>query len=729
VYVGQRAKRKEDLKLITGEGKYVDDLSLPGVQELFILRSNVAHAKLKKVDISDALKYPGVSVIITGFTFKFENRPNNFPMAEEEILYAGQPIAAVIAKDRYVAADAAELIQVDYEELPTVIDPEESLKNEVKAIEGKDNVGYKKTYSAGDAESAIKNSDVIIEEKMNISRVYPAAMEPRGVMSVFQEGNLTVYASTQSPHYMRKFLLSALGNKVGDIRVIQADTGGAFGSKLFPYAEDFITAYASIITKRPVKWIATRSEDMRSTYHGRGQIHHIKAGARKDGSITAILDELILDMGAASHSTYLADIAATMLPAAYKIPNIKVNIYGVYTNKTPLDQYRGAGRPEAIFVIERIMDLLADELKIDPIEFRKRNLVTSLPYKNPLGINFESGDFISLLQKAEHVYREFERRAEELRLKGIRAGAGLSFYVEENNFGPWESASVRVRGDGKVLVVIGAAPHGQGAGTAIAQIVADELGVPIDDVDVIWGDTAVIGEAFGTYGSRSLTLAGNAALLAARKVKERAKRLAAQFLKSDVQELEYTDSRVVNPKTGQYITLKDISQKVTANLGGAWAYKEEPRLESTAYFGMDDLTHPYGAHVALAVVDESGKPKVLDYYAIDDIGRVINPMLAEGQVRGGVAQGWGESTLEEMIYDENGNLVTGSLAEYGMPTSMETFNVKWEFMEVGFSNAPLPSKGIGEGATIGTPPAVIRALEKAIGKKITSIPVRMDELC
>ncbi len=513
-------------------------------------------------------------------------------------------------------------------------------------------------------------------------------MEPRGILSVYQQGSLTVYASTQSPHYMRKFLLSVLGDKVNDIRVIQADTGGAFGSKLFPYAEDFITAYASIVTKRPVKWIATRSEDMKSTYHGRGQIHHVKAGAKKDGSITAIIDDLILDMGAASHSTYLADIAATMLPAAYKIANVKVNVYGVYTNKTPLDQYRGAGRPEATFVIERIMDILSDEVKMDPIDFRKKNLVTSLPYKNPLGINFESGDFISLLQKSEHVYREFERKAEELRMKGIRAGVGLSFYVEENNFGPWESASVRVRGDGKILVVIGAAPHGQGDGTAVAQIVADELGVPIEDVDVIWGDTAIIGEAFGTYGSRSLTLAGNAALLASRKVKERAKKLAAQFLKSDVQELEYTNGKVVNPKTGKQISLKEIASKVTENLGGPWVYKEEPRLESTAYFGMDDLTHPYGSHVALVAVDETGKPKVLDYYAVDDIGKVVNPLLAEGQVRGGVIQGWGESVMEEMVYDENGNLITGSFAEYGIPTSMETFNIKWDFVEVGMSSAP-----------------------------------------
>ncbi len=649
-------------------------------------------------------------------------------MAKDEILYAGQPLAAVIAKDRYTAADAAELIQVDYEELPPVLDPETSLKNEIRAMEDKENVGYKKVYSAGDPETSIKSSDVTIDEKIEISRVYPAAMEPRGILSVYQQGSLTVYASTQSPHYMRKFLLSVLGDRVNDIRVIQADTGGAFGSKLFPYPEDFITTYASIETKRPVKWIATRSEDMRSTYHGRGQIHHVRAGAKKDGTITAIIDDLILDMGAASHSTYLADITATMLPAAYKIANVKVNVYGVYTNKTPLDQYRGAGRPESTFVIERIMDMLSDEIKMDPIDFRKKNLVTSLPYKNPFGINFESGDLISLLQKSEHVYREFERRAEELRMKGLRAGAGLSFYVEMNNFGPWESASVRVRGDGKVLVVIGAAPHGQGDGTAVAQIVADELGVPIEDVDVIWGDTAIIGEAFGTYGSRSLTLAGNAALLASRKVKERAKKLAAQFLKSDVQELEYTDGKVINPKTGKQISLKEIASKVTENLGGPWVYKEEPRLESTAYFGMDDLTHPYGSHVALVVVDETGKPRVIDYYAIDDIGKVVNPLLAEGQVRGGVAQGWGESVMEEMVYDENGNLITGSFAEYGIPTSMETFNVKWDFVEVGMSSAPLPAKGIGEGATIGTPPAVVRALEKAVGKRITSIPSKMSNI-
>jgi len=728
MYVGERVKRKEDLKFITGSGRYVDDIEYPGTLYLYIVRSNIAHAKIKKIDVSDALKVNGVIGVITGLTIPFENRPRNWPMAKDEILYVGHPIAAILATDKYTAADAADSVQIDYEELPAVIDPEKALKDDVKVVEGKSNIAYKKVYNAGDPDKALSNSDIILEEKLEISRVYPSPMETRGLLSVYQEGSLLVYASTQSAHYMRRYLLSAFGNMVRDIRVIQADVGGAFGAKLFPYAEDFITVYASLQYKRPVKWVALRSEDIRGMYHGRGQIHKVKFGAKKDGTLTAMIDDAVIDLGAASHGTYLVDIAATMLTGPYKVRDLRVNAYGVYTNKTPLDQYRGAGRPEAAFVYERIMDIISDELKLDPIYVRKRNLITELPYVNPLGLKYDSGNYLKLLEKAEKVYREFEERANELRKQGRRIGAGLSFYLEQNNFGPWESASVRIKADGKVQVIIGASPHGQGTETGIAQIVADELEISVDDVEVIWGDTAIIGEGFGTYGSRSLTLAGNAALLAARRVKEKALRLAAQFMKSDVQELEYKNGEVINPKSGRTMSLKEIATRNMASLGGIWEYKEEPGLEASGYFGFDNLTYPYGSHVVLTEVDDSGKVKILDYYAIDDIGTVVNPMLAEAQVIGGVIQGFGESIFEEIVYDENGNLLTGNLFDYAIPTAVEAFNIKWEYMEEGKSNAPLPAKGIGEGATIGTPPALIRAIEKAIGKRLTRLPSKLENL-
>ncbi|WP_016732793.1 glyceraldehyde dehydrogenase subunit alpha [Saccharolobus islandicus] len=728
MYVGERVKRKEDLKFITGSGRYVDDIEYPGTLYLYIVRSNIAHAKIKKIDVSDALKVNGVVGVITGLTIPFENRPRNWPMAKDEILYVGHPIAAILATDKYTAADAADWVQIDYEELPAVIDAEKALKDDVKAVESKSNIAYKKVYNAGDPDKALSNSDIILEEKLEISRVYPSPMETRGLLSVYQEGSLLVYASTQSAHYMRRYLLSAFGNMVRDIRVIQADVGGAFGAKLFPYAEDFITVYASLQYKRPVKWVALRSEDIRGMYHGRGQIHKVKFGAKKDGTLTAMIDDAIIDLGAASHGTYLVDIAATMLTGPYKVRDLRVNAYGVYTNKTPLDQYRGAGRPEAAFVYERIMDIISDELKLDPIYVRKRNLITELPYVNPLGLKYDSGNYLKLLEKAEKVYREFEERANELRKQGRRIGAGLSFYLEQNNFGPWESASVRIKADGKVQVIIGASPHGQGTETGIAQIVADELEISVDDVEVIWGDTAIIGEGFGTYGSRSLTLAGNAALLAARRVKEKALRLAAQFMKSDVQELEYKNGEVINPKSGRAMSLKEIATRNMASLGGIWEYKEEPGLEASGYFGFDNLTYPYGSHVVLTEVDDSGKVKILDYYAIDDIGTVVNPMLAEAQVIGGVIQGFGESIFEEIVYDENGNLLTGNLFDYAIPTAVEAFNIKWEYMEEGKSNAPLPAKGIGEGATIGTPPALIRAIEKAIGKRLTRLPSKLENL-
>ncbi|MEM0064787.1 MAG: glyceraldehyde dehydrogenase subunit alpha, partial [Metallosphaera sp.] len=651
-YVGSRIRRKEDERLISGKGKYIDDIDSPESLFLAILRSQVPHAKLKRVDLSGAL-ISGVVDVFAGLNIKVENRPRNFPMATDEILYEGQPIAAVLAKDRYVAYDALENISVEYEELPAVTDPVQAIEERVSAVEGGKNLVYTKTYASGDPYSALERADVKVEAKLEISRVYPAAMETRGIIVNYSPDYLTVYAPTQSPHFMRRYLLDAFGGQVKDIRVIQPDVGGAFGSKLFPYAEDYIAVYAALRSRRSVKWISTRSEDIRSTYHGRGQIHKVKAGATKDGVLVGIIDELYIDLGAASHGTYLADIAATMLPGPYSVKDIVVKVLGVHTNKTPLDQYRGAGRPEASFVIERIIDMIADEVRMDPIDIRRKNLIRTLPYKNPFGLLYDSGDYFTLLERAEKVYREMESRARDLSSLGRKVGVGFDFYLEQNNFGPWESASVRVRGDGKVEVIIGAAPHGQGTATGIAQIVADELGVNLEDVEVKWGDTAMIGEAFGTYGSRSLTLAGNAAILACNKVKEKAMKLAAQFMRSDVQELRYEQGRVTNVKTNKFMTLKEIAARSMSALGGVWRYKEEPGLEGTAYFGLNNYTYPYGSHVVMVELIE-GKPKVLDYYAIDDIGKVVNPLLAEGQVRGGVIQGFGETVLEEIKYSELG---------------------------------------------------------------------------
>ena len=728
MYVGQRVKRKEDLKILTGNARYVDDIDLPNQLFLAIKRSDVPHARIKKIDYSDALKLKGVRAVITGLSVPLDARPRNFPMAVDEILYVGQPVAAVLAEDRYTAYDALDYIIVEYEDLPAVSDPEEALRDEVKAVEGKSNVAYKKVYKGGKPEEAFERSERKVEAKIEITRVAPSAMEPRGMVIEYQGDRLTVYASTQSPHYMRSYLLKAFEGKVSDIRVIQADVGGAFGSKLFPYPEEFIAVYAALTYRTNVKWVNTRREDFLTTYHARGQTHKVKVGFNKDGRINAVIDDLIIDLGAGWHGTYLADIAATLVTGPYKIENVLVNVYGVLTNKTPLDQYRGAGRPEAAFVYERIMDIVADELGMDPVELRKRNLIDQLPYTNPLGIKYDSGNYRALLERAEAVYRTFEKKAEELRKQGRRVGVGLSFYVEQNNFGPWEAATVRLLSNGKVQVVIGAAPHGQGTGTGIAQVIADELQISIDDVEVVWGDTNLISNAFGTYGSRSLTLAGNAALLATRRLKENIMKLAAAFMKSDVEELMYKDGKVINPKTNQVMTLKEIAEKATRNLGGVWRYRAEPTLEASATFGFDNYTFPYGSHVALVEVAEDGKVKVLDYYAIDDIGLVVNPMLAEGQVHGGTIQSFGEAVLEEVVYDERAVPLTQGFAEYALPTAVEAFNMKWEYMEVGKSEAPLPAKGIGEGATIGGPPAIIRAIERAVGKRITRLPVKAEDL-
>ncbi|BCU67781.1 aldehyde oxidase [Sulfolobales archaeon HS-7] len=728
MYIGQRVKRKEDFRLITGNGRYIDDIQINNVLYLSILRSNVPHAKVKKVNYEDAMKLSGVVNVVTGLNLNVDNRPRNFPMGKDEVLYVGQPVAAVLSTDRYVGYDALDLITFDYEELTPVVDIEQAMTNKVKAVEGRDNLAYKRTYRGGEPESAYNKSEVKLEQEIEIGRVYPSAMEPRGLLVEYQGDRLTVYASTQSPHYMRSFLLNAFSDMVRDIRVIQADVGGAFGSKLFPYPEDYIAVYSSLVTRRSVKVVLPRREDILSTYHARDQKHRVRVGANRDGRVNAIIDDVFIDLGAAWHGTYLADIAATLITGPYDIRNALANVFGVLTNKVPLDQYRGAGRPEAAFVYERVMDILADELKMDPVELRKKNVIQSTPYVNPFGLKYDSGNYINLLNNAEKFYSQMEDRARKLREKGKRVGVGISFYVEQNNFGPWESASVRLLSNGKIEVIIGAAPHGQGTGTGIAQVVADELGVNLDDVDVIWGDTDKISNAFGTYGSRSLTLAGNAALLAARKLRENVLRLAASFMKSDVEELQYKEGKIVNPKSSREMTLKEIARRTTGDLGGIWKYKAEPLLEATASFGMDNFTFPYGSHIAMVEVDDTGKVTILEYVALDDIGVVVNPMLAEGQVFGGIIQGFGESHLEEVIYDESGNPLTVSLGDYAIPTAVESFNMKWIYSEEGKANSPLPAKGIGEGATIGAPPAIIRGIERATGKRRTKIPLRMEDL-
>lgn len=730
-YTGRPVMRKEDPKLITGRGRFVDDLTFPGMLYMNILRSHVAHAKIKKVDVSSVKRVPAVADVITGLTLDVPDRAKNFPMALDEALYVGHPVAAILTRDRYRGEDLLEEVSVDYDTLSAVVDPDEAFQDRVRALEGRSNIGYKNSYRSGDAEAALMHAKVVLEERFEMARVYPAPMETRGLVCVPEPGRLTVYASTQSAHFMRKYLLDALSSYVPDIRVVQVDVGGAFGAKLIPYAEEYLAAYAAIRTGRPVKWVAERREDMLGMYHGRGMYFEGKFGAQADGTLVGIRGKVVLDLGAARHGFYLADIASTLITGLYRLTDVHVDAYGVYTNKTPIEQYRGAGRPEAAFFIERMVDHLADELGLDPVEIRRKNLIRKLPYTNPFGLKYDSGDYESLLNRAEHHYREFERRAAELRTRGVKAGAGLSFYLEQNNFGPWESASVRVKWDGTVLVAVGSGPSGQGTVTSVAQLVADELQVDIEKVDVVFGDTDVVAEGFGSYGSRTMTLAGNAAIIASRRVKEKALRLASEFMNSSVEELRYESGRVVNSRTGEALTLKELASMNMGVMGGVWSYRSEPGLEASAYFGLDNFTFPYGSHVALVTIDE-GRVKVLDYVALDDIGTVVNPMLAEGQVVGGVHQGYGEAVMEAVIYDPAGNPVTLGFGDYALPTALEAFNAKWYYQETGSispsEKQPLISKGIAEGATIGAPAALARAIEKAMGKRVSRLPVRPELL-
>ncbi|CCC81002.1 carbon monoxide dehydrogenase, large subunit [Thermoproteus tenax Kra 1] len=512
-YVGRPLPRLEDYRLLYGGARYLDDIELPGQLYAGFVRSPYAHARVRRVDAADALAMPGVVAVFTPSA----GRP--FVLAPGgKVRYQGEAVAMVVATDRYLLYDALERVVVDYEPLPAVLDPRRAMEPGAPIIDEErgTNVARRERYTAGDARRALESSDRVVEEELYVDRVVPSPMEPHGVLAAYDGANLLVYDSTQKPHVVRRELARALDIPMSSIRVVQPDVGGAFGSKIQVYPEEVNVAAAAMALRRPVKWVATRSEDFRMSTHGRGLILRYKAGFTKDGVLKAIAGVVIADAGAYDwFALDLASTAATMLPAAYKVADLDLEAVSVLTNKPPLGPYRGAGRPEATFFIERIMDLIADETGLDPIEVRRRNLVERAPYRNPFGLEYDSGEYIAALEKGlERLgYREIVKWAEEEAKRGRYIGVGAAFYVEITTYGH-EVAKVRAERDGSITVAVGIAPHGQGDATGIAQLVADELQLPIEKVRVVWGDTDAVPDGLGTDGSRSLTAGGSAAILA-----------------------------------------------------------------------------------------------------------------------------------------------------------------------------------------------------------------------
>ncbi len=714
--VGRPIPRVEDARILRGRATYLDDIEPPGTLHAGFVRSPYPHARVLRVDMSDALSDPRV---IAGYT----SLPGP-PMAPGgKVRFQGEAVAMLVAVDRYALADALERVVVDYEPLPHVVDPAKALEEGAPLLheENGSNVAHTARYGSPDAAGAA--APRVLEGELRVQRVVPAAMEPRGVVAAYDGHTLTVWSSTQVPYDVRKEVAGALGLPLSRVRAVQPDVGGAFGSKLIVYPEEVWVAAAAYLLGRPVKWVATRSEDFRATTHGRDMGLAFRVGFDGSGRVRSLWGRITCDVGAYHWGEGLSDIAARMLTGPYDIREAGVEVVDVYTNKTPLGAYRGAGRPEATFFVERIMDMVADELGLDPVEVRRANLVRGLPYTNPFGMTYDTGDYTGTLEAAlsRLGYYELLRWADEEWARGRLVGVGLSIYVEVTTFG-FETAIVRAEPDGSFTVVTGTTPHGQGVATGIAQIVADELEVPLESVRVVWGDTALVQDGIGTMGSRSITAGGSAALLAARRLREGLKAAAEQLLGSPVQ---YSGGRFWGPN-GE----AQIGDVVRAIYRG----RASGPLEAYEVYNARS-TYPFGVHVAVVEVDpETGHVRPVLYRSYDDAGEIVNPLLAEGQIHGGVLQGVGQALYEEAVYDGEGNLITANLALYGVPTFAEAPRYEVRFAERPHrSEHPTGTKGVGEIGAIAATPAVVRAVEHAVrrvrpGARATSTPLTPEKV-
>lgn len=737
MYTGKPIKRLYDDKFVNGKSTYVDDIQIPAYYAGFV-RIPYAHALIKSIDVSDALKVKGIVAVFTAKDlevkegigiwttyedpklWKFVKRK---PLADKKVRYVGEPVAIVIGTDKYSVRDAIERVNVDYERLPAVVKMEEALEDKVIIHEElKTNVAFDQTYSAGNVENAFKNADKVIPVEITNNRLIPSPMEPRGIIARYEGGFLTVWYSTQVPHTARSEFSRIFGIPSSKIRVIMPDIGGAFGSKVNILPEDVSVIASAIKLGRPVRWTATRSEEMLAS-EARHNTFKGEIAVSREGRLLGIRGELLVDLGA--YLTYTAPlqpaIIPSMIPGPYKVRDIHIRSRAVYTNTPPITMYRGASRPEATFIIERIMSTIADELKLDDVKVREVNLIRAdeMPYTNPFGLKYDSGDYLGLLREGLNALKYYQLKgwAEEERKKGRKIGVGMAFYLEISGFGPWEFGEVRVSETGDVLVITGGTPHGQGTETAIAQVVADTLQIDINKVKVVWGDTEIVASSMGTYGSRTASAAASAALVAAKEVLEKMKRAAAKLLKVDVEEVSYSNGEF--SAGGRKVSWDEVAAfSYASNEPGIYAQVTLP----------GDVTFPYGVHVAVVEVDDYGIIKVMDYKAYDDIGVVINPALAEGQIHGGATQAVGQAILEEAIINDDGQLVV-TYADYFIPTAVEAPKFESHFVEKPHPSAyPTGAKGVGEAALIVGPVAIVRAIEDATGKRFNKTPVRPEDV-
>ena len=762
--VGARIRRREDPRLITGRATYVDDVRQVGTVYAAFVRSPYGHAKLTGIDTSALKDDPHVIAVYTGEDLHHAHglksslpvahkmadlkTPPHYILALDEVRFVGEPIAVVVADSPYTARDAAENIVVEYDELPAVIDMEKAAAGAPFVHESLGtNVAYTFPFAAGDVNKAFAEADVTIKQRIVNQRVAPVPIEPRSMVANYDAGmqQLTIYSATQIPHLLRTQLAVVLGLPENKIRAIAPEVGGGFGAKLNVYAEEALICWLAMQLERPVKYIETRSECFQAMIHGRDQIDDLEIAAKNDGTITGLKLKIHANMGAYHQllTPVIPTLTLLMAHGCYKFENIQAEVVGVFTNTMSTDAYRGAGRPEATFFVERAIDMVAQRLKLDPVEVRRRNFIaaSAFPHTTATGLTYDSGDYETTMDKALAAidYAGLRQQQEELRKQGRYLGIGVSTYVEVCGMGPsaampaagWDSATIRVEPTGSITVMTGVSPHGQGEETTFAQIVADELGVPIDQITVVHGDTDKVQYGVGTFGSRGTAVGGAALKLAIDTIQAKAVKIAAHQWEANPDDLEYRDGK---------ITVKgDPSKSMTTAEAGFLAFMGdklppglEPGLDATRRFEPPNFVFPFGTHVCVVEIDaQTGEVKIVRYLAVDDCGRLLNPMIVEGQVHGGIAQGLAQALFEEVVYDERGQLLTGTLMDYAIPHAEQVPSYELDHTVTPTTVNPLGVKGVGEAGTIGSTPAIANAVIDALapfGVVHIDMPLRPEKL-
>jgi len=744
-YIGKPLKRKEDPRLIQGMAHYVDDLSLAGMHYAAFLRSPYAHANIRSVDLSKARHASGVVLALSGADIDGAIQPvpcaAQIPdmksaarpvLARDRVRFIGEAVAVVVASDRYAARDALDLIEVDYEALTPIVNPEKAIAKGAAPLHAghKDNVAFKWELEGGDLKAAFQSADKVIKQRIVNQRLIPVPIETRGVLADYKpgEGQLTVWSSTQIPHLLRTQIASMLNFPETLVHVVTPEVGGGFGTKLNVYPEEALVAYLAIQLGKPVKWSESRRENFQATIHGRDQIDDLEVAVKRDGTVLGLRCRVIADLGAYYQllTPLIPTLTGLMMTGCYKIPAARMEITGVFTNKMATDAYRGAGRPEATYLIERVMDLVAAELKKDPVEVRRKNFPEpkDFPYATPTGLIYDSGDYEKALDLALKVadYKKLRQEQVKLRKEGRYTGIGISTYVEICGMGPssampaggWESATVRVEPTGRVSVMTGSSPHGQGQETTFAQMGADVLGIDPSQVQVVHGDTSIVPYGIGTFGSRATAVGGTAVYKSLQKVKEKLARIAAHIVGSDPERMVFAEGKISakeSPKKsvafGQAVSAAYVAKTLPADM--------EPGVEATTFFEPSNFTYPFGTHICVVEIDaETGDVKLVRYVAVDDCGNVINPLLVEGQVQGGIVQSVGQALLEEAVYDEQGQLITGELMDYALPRASDMCWIETERTVTPTPVNPLGVKGVGEAGTIGATPALAGAVADAL---------------